>query len=37
MKFVTKDPVVSEEKSFEIMDGRTDRRRTDGRRSLPIL
>ena len=26
-------PVVSEEKSFEIVDGRT----TDGRRSLPIL
>ena len=28
--------VVSEEKSFEIVDGRTDVR-TDGRRSLPIL
>ena len=26
-------PVVSEEKSFEIVDGRTD----DGRRRLPIL
>ena len=33
-------PVVSEEKSFEIVDGRRttdDVRRTDGRRSLPIL
>ena len=38
---VAMGPVVSKEKSFEIVDGRTDRRtdgrRTDGRRSLPIL
>ena len=33
MKFVKIGPVDSEEKSFEIVDGRT----TDGRRSLPIL
>ena len=30
-------PVVSEEKSFEIVDGRRTDGRTDGRRSLPIL
>ena len=35
---VTIGPVVSEEKSFEIVDGRTDGRTTDaGRRSLTIL
>ena len=33
MKLVTIGPVVSEEKSFEIVDGRT----TDGRRSLSLL
>ena len=33
MKFGYNWPVVSEEKSFEIVNGRTD----DGRRSLPIL
>ena len=33
MKLVAIGPVVSEEKSFEIVDGR----QTDGRRSLPIL
>ena len=33
MKFGCNRPVVLEEKSFEIVDGRW----TDGRRSLPIL
>ena len=33
MKFGYNQYVVSEEKSFENVDGRTD----DGRRSLPIL
>ena len=28
---------VSEEKSFKIVDGWTDRRMKDGRQSLPIL
>ena len=45
MKFGCNCPVVSEEKSFEIVDGRrttddvrrTDGRTDDGRRSLPIL
>ena len=38
MKFIAICPVVSEEKSFETVDGRTDDgQRTDGRRSLPIL
>ena len=31
MKFVTIDPVVSEEKLFDIVDGRMDRQKTDGR------
>ena len=34
MKFGAIRPVVSEEKSFEIVDGR---RTDDGQRSLPIL
>ena len=33
MKFEFIGPVVSEEKMFENVDGRTDGRRTDGRRS----
>ena len=38
MKLGCNRPVVTEEKSFEIMDGRTDDGRTDDeRRSLPIL
>ena len=38
MKFGYNRPVVLEEKSFEIVDGRrTDGRTTDGRWSLPIL
>ena len=35
MNLVAIGPVVSEEKSFEIVDGR--RKRTDGHRSLPTL
>ena len=34
---VTIGPVVSEEKSFEIVDGRRQTTDDDGRRSLPIL
>ena len=37
MKFGCNRPSILEEKSFEIVDGRTDGWTDDGRRSLPIL
>ena len=37
MNFGCNRPVVSEEKSLEIVDGRTDGRRTEGRTTDPAF